>query len=68
MPSSTTTNYLRSIRQIAKDQMILERAPKKCIEFLDSEPANDAYTDFKLWDDVIMNGFKGHNFHPFNEE
>ena len=68
VPSSTTTRYLRSIRQIAKDQMILERAPKKCIEFLEGEPAEDAYTDFKLWDDVIMHGFKGHKFHPFSEE
>jgi len=66
--SDTPRHYLRILRAIAKDQMILERAPKKCIEFLEGEPAVDAYTDFKLWDDVINFGFNGHNFHPFTED
>lgn len=68
VPSSTTTNYLKALRQIAKDQMILGRAPQKCIDFLEGAPATTAYDDFKLWDDVIMNGFNGHNFHPFTED
>lgn len=61
-------NYLKQLRVIMKDQMILGRAPQKCIEFLDSLPAEDAYTDFKDWDDVIEHGFNGHNFHHFTEE
>lgn len=64
----TPQNYLKQLRVIMKDQMILGRAPKECIEFLDSLPASDAYTDFKVWDDVIEHGFNGHNFHHFTEE
>ena len=65
---STTNYYLHKIRTIAKDLMYLDRAPKKCIEFLDGEPMKDAYSDFKAWDDVIEHGFSGHNFHHFSED
>lgn len=59
-------NYLKDIRKIAKDIMDISTAPKLCIDFLDRAPAPVAYDDFKDWDDVIMNGFNGHNFHQFN--
>ena len=61
-------NYLRAMRKIAKDLMFIDRAPKKCIEFLDNEPEDDAYADFKAWDDVIEHGFSGHKFHPFTDK
>ena len=59
-------NYLKDIRKIAKDIMDLSTAPELCMKFLDGEPCETAYDDFKAWDDVIMNGFNGHNFHKFN--
>ena len=60
-------NYLRDIRTIAKEVMNVSTAPKLCMEFLDGNPAPTAYDDFKAWDNVIMKGFGGHNFHKFNE-
>ena len=36
------------------------------MKFLDSDPEETAYDDFSAWDEVIMKGFNGHNFHQFN--
>lgn len=60
-------NYLTSIRIIAKGVMNTSTANKMCLNFLDDNPATDAYTDFNDWDDVIEHGFHGHNFHHFSE-
>ena len=60
-------NYLKDIRQIAKDVMDCSTANAMCMQFLDGKPAETAYDDFGNWDDVIMKGFGGHNFHQFNQ-
>ena len=60
-------NYLKDMRQISKDIMDQSTAPELCMEFLNGEPAATAYDDFSNWDEVIMKGFNGHNFHQFNE-
>lgn len=60
--------YLVRIRGIAKDLMCVEEAPQKCLEFLESEPAETAYIDFNNWNDVIEYGFHGHNFTIFTED
>lgn len=60
-------NYLKSIRQIAKDITDFSDANEMFINFLNGEPAATAYDDFGNWDDVIMKGFGGHNFHQFNQ-
>ena len=59
-------NYLKDIRLIAKDIMDTSTAPELCMKFLDSDPEETAYDDFSAWDEVIMKGFNGHNFHQFN--
>lgn len=59
-------NYLKDIRIIAKDIMDTSTAPELCMKFLDGEPKETAYDDFSAWDEVIMKGFNGHNFHQFN--
>lgn len=59
-------NYLKDMRLIAKDIMDTSTAPELCMKFLDGEPAETAYDDFSNWDEVIMKGFNGHNFHQFN--
>ena len=59
-------NYLKDIRLIAKDIMDTSTAPELCLKFLDGEPKETAYDDFSAWDEVIMKGFNGHNFHQFN--
>lgn len=58
-------NYLRKIREFAKEIMDESSAPQKCMDFLNNEATKDAYTDFNNWDDVIMTGFNGHNYHKF---
>lgn len=60
-------NYLKDIRLIAKDVMDVSTANDMCMQFLNGEPAATAYDDFGNWDDVIMKGFGGHNFHQFNQ-
>ena len=60
-------NYLKDIRLIAKDIMDVSTANDMCMQFLNGEPAATAYDDFGNWDDVIMKGFGGHNFHQFNQ-
>lgn len=60
-------NYLKDIRLIAKDVMNVSTANDMCMQFLNGEPAATAYDDFGNWDDVIMKGFGGHNFHQFNQ-
>ena len=64
---SSNRNYLKDIRQIAKDVMDCSTANDMCMQFLNGEPAATAYDDFGNWDDVIMKGFGGHNFHQFNQ-
>lgn len=59
-------NYLKDMRQIAKDVMDISTAPELCMEFLNKSPAETAYDDFSDWDNVIEKGFNGHNFHQFN--
>ena len=59
--------YLQAIRRIALDIIIKDAAPKACLDFLQSFPAEDAYADFQAWDDVIERGFNGHKFHHFSE-
>ena len=59
-------NYLKDIRLIAKDIMDTSTAPELCMKFLDGEPKETAYDDFSAWEEVIMKGFNGHNFHQFN--
>ena len=59
--------FLNDMRKIALDILDLDTAPKMCIDFLNSSPASDAYTDFSNWDNVIEVGFGGHNFHKFDE-
>ena len=60
-------NYLKDIRLIAKDVMDVSTANDMCMQFLNGEPSATAYDDFGNWDDVIMKGFGGHNFHQFNQ-
>ena len=64
---TSNRNYLKDIRQIAKDVMDCSTANDMCMQFLNGEPADNAYDDFGNWDDVIMKGFGGHNFHQFNQ-
>ena len=64
--TGSTENYLKSIRSIAKSIPVNAVAPKMYDEFLDSEPENNAYDDFKKWDEVIVKGFGGHNFNKFD--
>ncbi|MEE5990675.1 MAG: hypothetical protein V3G41_08355 [Lachnospiraceae bacterium] len=59
-------NYLKDMRLIAKDIMDTSTAPELCMKFLDGDPEETAYDDFSAWDEVIMKGFNGHNFHQFN--
>ncbi len=63
--SNPTMLYLWRMRDYARQIMNLSTAPEMCIEFLNSKPAEDAYTDFKNWNEVIEHGFNGHNFHQF---
>lgn len=64
---SSDHNYLKDIRLIAKDIMDISTANEMCMQFLNGEPAPTAYDDFGNWDEVIMKGFGGHNFHQFNQ-
>lgn len=64
--TGSTKNYLKSIRSIAKSIPVNAVTPKMYDEFLDSEPENNAYDDFKKWDEVIVKGFGGHNFNKFD--
>ena len=64
--TSSTENYLKSIRSIAKSIPVNAVAPKMYDEFLDSKPEDNAYDDFKKWDEVIVKGFGGHNFNKFD--
>lgn len=38
-------------------------APKGFMNFLNSEPQEDAYTDFNRWDYVIEHDLGGRHFH-----
>lgn len=58
-------NYLHLIREIALQILNESTAPEMCIDFLKSKPEDNAYDDFSKWDNVIENGFNGHNFHRF---
>lgn len=64
--SKNARDFLACVRNIAKSIPISEKAPDMYTEFLDSEPAEDAFKDFKDWDKVINQGFGGHNFIKFD--
>ena len=65
--SDTPKQYLTNIRSMARRVMNAASAPQMCMDFINNPPAISAYDDFKNWDNVIMNGFNGHNFHHFTE-
>ena len=53
---------LRDLREAAKSVAEDVHHPRELEEFLQSEPAADAYADFAAWDLVIEDGFGGHHF------
>lgn len=63
--TSNSHQYLYDIRKIALSIINPSTAPQMCLDWLNSTPEKDAYEDFKSWDNVIMTGFNGHNFHHF---
>ena len=60
-----TRNYLVELRKIAREVLADGTAPRLAEAFLVSSPEKTAYDDFHKWDDVIVRGFGGHNFHKF---
>lgn len=60
-----TKKYLEDIRKVAAEVVNDSTVPELCREFLNTAPEADAYSDFHKWDNVIENGFNGHNFHKF---
>ncbi len=66
IPASREKKYLKGMRELIKGIHCTSATPKLYEEFLNSEPASNAYEDFERWDNVIMNGFSGHNFHKFD--
>lgn len=44
-----------------------EESPKAFLEFLNSVPETDAYTDFERWDYVIENRLGGRRFARFEK-
>lgn len=61
----STKRYLEDIRKVAAGVVNDSTVPELCREFLNTAPETDAYSDFHKWDNVIENGFNGHNFHKF---
>lgn len=58
---------LLALRKVAK-QLLGENynaSPEEFKRFMAGKPAEDAYTDFGLWDEVIEKGFGGHKFVKF---
>ena len=66
IPAGREKKYLKGMRELIKGIHCTSAPPKLYEEFLNSEPASNAYEDFERWDNVIMNGFSGHNFHKFD--
>lgn len=67
--SSRDKTDLYAIRKVA-GQIIDEYkniAPNEFIKFIKGIPAQDAYSDFELWDTVIEKGFGGHKFVKFGK-
>ena len=62
--SSPDLRDLKDIRKTAERILGLHKpeAPEQMRDFLSGSPAEDAYADFKLWDQVIQNGFGGRRF------
>jgi len=60
---------LKALRVVADRLMgeYKEEAPQEFIDFIQNAPAEDAYTDFELWDTVIEDGFGGHKFTVFSQ-
>lgn len=55
---------LFAIREVTKRIMgVHNTAPKGFMNFLNSEPQEDAYTDFNRWDYVIEHDLGGRHFH-----
>lgn len=67
LSSGPPQTYLSTIRRISRSIMNTHTAPQMCMDFLLGTPKEDAYDDFKAWDEVIVKGFGGHNFHHFSE-
>ena len=70
LPAAGKHLALLSIRKTAKE-LTGERigeGPKEYAQFLNSVPRANAYDDFAAWDDVIENGFGGHNFANFESK
>ena len=59
-----SVNDLIAIRAAAKrvTGMSYDSAPAEFKRFVEGAPAEDAYEDFRLWDRVIEEGFKGRRF------
>ena len=53
---------LVDIRKTAIGLAKNSRNPIELYEFLNSNPAKDAFEDFSKWDEVINKGFGGHRF------
>lgn len=53
---------LIALRKVAISLAKDTSSPKELYHFLNSEPEQDAFADFKKWDEVIKNGFGGHKF------
>ncbi|MCQ2534524.1 MAG: hypothetical protein MJ172_08165 [Clostridia bacterium] len=66
---SSDNEDLKELRRISKRLLgeFIDESPELFIKFMESMPAEDAYTDFGNWDRVIVEGFGGHNFTKFQE-
>ena len=53
---------LTDLRNTAKAILQKDTGPAQLKDFLNSNPKNNAFEDFKYWDTVINTGFGGHNF------
>lgn len=64
--NKTDNTDLVSIRKTAIELAENTKKPGELYEFLNSEPAENAYDDFAKWDKVIEKGFGGHKFVKMN--
>ncbi len=61
---------LTDIRKTAERILGMHKseAPEQMRDFLSGKPANNAYADFELWDEVIQKGFGGRRFAKMDVE
>lgn len=67
MTDANKTKDLKGLREVA--QKLLKpynNIPAMLKDFLKNSPAADAFSDFKLWDEVIEKGLGGRHFHKLN--